>query len=51
MPLLKEELFQLLQELHLPDAHITGAMTVDYLIPEVTLIYAQINQYGIKQCL
>jgi hypothetical protein len=50
MPLLKEELFQLLQELHLPDAHIIGAMTVDYLIPDVTLTYAQINRYGIKQC-
>ena len=50
VPLLKEELFQLLQELHLPDAHIIGAMTVDYLIPDVTLTYAQINRYGIKQC-
>jgi hypothetical protein len=50
MPLLKEELCQFLQELHLPDAHIIGAMTVDYLIPDVTLTYAQINQYSIKQC-
>ena len=50
MPLLKEELFQLLQELHIPDGHITGAMTVDHLIPEVTLTYAQINRYGIKRC-
>jgi hypothetical protein len=32
MPLVKEELFQLLQELHLPDAHIIGALTVDHLI-------------------
>jgi hypothetical protein len=50
MPLLKEELFQLLQELHIPDVHIIGAMTVDHLIPEVTLTYAQINRYGIKRC-
>jgi hypothetical protein len=50
MPLLKEELFQLLQELHIPDVHIIGAMTVDHLIPDVTLTYAQINRYGIKRC-
>jgi hypothetical protein len=50
MPLLKEELFQLLQELHIPDGHITGAMTVDHLIPDVTLTYAQIARYGIKRC-
>jgi hypothetical protein len=50
MPLLKEELFQLLHELHLPDAHIIGAMTVDSLIPDVTLTYAQINRYGLQQC-
>src|SRR3989442_271357 len=49
MPLLKEELFQLLQELHIPDVHIIGAMTVDHLIPDVTLTYAQINRYGIKR--
>jgi hypothetical protein len=51
MPLLKEELFQLLQELHLPDTRIIGAMTVDNLIPEVPLTYAQIDRYGIKRCL
>jgi hypothetical protein len=50
MPLLKEELFQFLHELHLPDAHIIGAVTVDSLIPDVTLTYAQINRYGITQC-
>jgi hypothetical protein len=50
MPLLKEELFQLLQELHIPDVHIIGAMTVDHLISDVTLTYAQINRYGIKRC-
>jgi hypothetical protein len=51
MPLVKEELLQLLQELHLPDVHIIGAMTVDHLIPEVPLTYAQIHRYGIKRCL
>jgi hypothetical protein len=51
MPLLKEELFQLLQELHIPDAHIIGAMTVDHVIPEVPLTYAQIHRYGITRCL
>jgi hypothetical protein len=51
MPLLKEELFQLLRELHLPDVHIIGAMTADHLIPEVPLTYAQISRYGIKRCL
>jgi hypothetical protein len=49
MPLLKEELFQLLQELHLSDAHIIGALTADQLIPEVPLTYAQIHRYGIKR--
>jgi hypothetical protein len=49
MLLLKEELFQLLHELHLPDAHIIGAMTADHLIPEVELTYAQINRYGITR--
>jgi hypothetical protein len=50
LPLLKEELFQLLHELHLPDAHIIGAMTGDHLIPEVPLTYAQITRYGLKRC-
>jgi hypothetical protein len=50
LPLLKEELFQLLHELHLSDADIIGAMTVDHLIPDVPLTYAQINRYGIKKC-
>ena len=50
LPLLKEELFQLLRELHIPDAHIIGALTVDHLIPEVPLTYGQINRYGIKRC-
>lgn len=50
MPLLKKELFQLLQELHIPDAHIIGAMTVDHLIPDVTLTYTQIDRYGLKRC-
>jgi hypothetical protein len=50
MPLVKEELFQLLQELHIPDVHIIGAMVVDHLIPDVTLTYAQISRYGIKRC-
>jgi hypothetical protein len=50
MPLVKEELFQLLHELHLPDAHIIGAMTADHLIPEVPLTYAQIHRYGLKRC-
>jgi len=51
MPLLKEELFQLLQELYIPDVHIIGAMTVDHLIPDVPLTSAQINRYGIQRCL
>ena len=51
LPLVKEELFQLLHGLHLPDAHIIGALTVDHLIPEVPLTYAQIHRYGIKRCL
>jgi hypothetical protein len=50
MPLLKEELFQLLQELRIPDADIIGALTVDHLIPEVPLTYAQIHRYGLKRC-
>ena len=50
MPLLREELFQLLQALHIPDVHIIGAMTGDHLIPDVTLTYAQIDWYGIKWC-
>jgi len=51
MPLVKEELFQLLHELHIPDADIIGALTVDHLIPEVPLTSAQINRYGlIKRC-
>jgi hypothetical protein len=50
LPLLKEELFQLLQELHLPDADIIGALTVDHLIPDVELTYAQIDQYGLQRC-
>ena len=49
MPLVKEEVFQLLQELHLPDAHIIGALTVDHLIPAVPLTYAQIARYGIQR--
>ena len=48
MPLVKEELFQLLQELHLPDAHIIGALTADHLIADVPLTYAQIKRYGIN---
>jgi hypothetical protein len=51
MPLVKEELFQLLHELHISDDHIIGAMTGDHLIPDVPLTYAQINRYGIKRCL
>jgi hypothetical protein len=31
--------------------HIIGALTVDHLIPDVPLTYAQINRYGIKRCL
>jgi hypothetical protein len=50
LPLLKEELFQLLQELRIPDADIIGALTVDHLIPEVPLTYEQINRYGLKRC-
>jgi hypothetical protein len=49
LPLVKEELFQVLQELHIPDGHIIGAMTVDHLIPDVPLTYAQINRYGLKR--
>jgi hypothetical protein len=49
MLLVKEELFQLLQELHLPDADIIGAMTGDHLITHVPLTYAQIHRYGIKR--
>ena len=49
LPLVREELFQLLRELHLPDAHIIGALTVDSLIPDVPLTYAQINRYGIQR--
>jgi hypothetical protein len=41
---------QLLQALHLPDADIIGALTVDHLIPEVPLTSAQINRYGLKRC-
>ena len=48
LPLVKEGLFQWLRELHIPDAHIIGALTVDYLIPEVRLTCAQIAWYGIK---
>jgi hypothetical protein len=50
LPLLKGELFQLLQALHLPDAHIIGALTADHLIPDVPLTYAQIDRYGLKRC-
>jgi hypothetical protein len=49
-PLVKEELFQLLQALRLPDAHIIGALTGDHLIPEVPLTYAQIDRYGLQRC-
>jgi hypothetical protein len=48
--LLKEELFQLLRALHLPDAHIIGALTGDHLIPDVPLTSAQIARYGLKRC-
>jgi hypothetical protein len=50
LALLKEELFLLLHELHLPDAHIIGALTGDHLIPDVPLTYAQIHRYGLKRC-
>jgi hypothetical protein len=50
LPLVKEELFQLLQELRVPEVGIIGAMTGDYLIPDVPLTYAQINRYGLKRC-
>ena len=36
LPLLKEELFQLLRALRLPDAHIIGALTGDHLIAAAT---------------
>jgi hypothetical protein len=49
LPLVKEELFQLLQGLHIPHADIIGAMTMDHLIPDVPLTYAKINRYGIKR--
>jgi hypothetical protein len=42
--------FQLLQELRVPEVGIIGAMTGDYLIPDVPLTYAQINRYGLKRC-
>jgi hypothetical protein len=49
LPLVKEELFQLLRELRIADAHIMGALTVDSLIPEVPLTCAQIAWYGIER--
>jgi hypothetical protein len=51
LPLVKEELFQWLRELAIPDAHIIGAMTVDHLIPDVPLTSAPITRYGLKRCL
>jgi hypothetical protein len=50
IPLVKEELFQLLHELHSSDDHIIGALTGDHLIPDVPLTYAQINRCGLTRC-
>jgi hypothetical protein len=50
LPLVKEKLFQLLQELRVPEVDIIGAMTGDYLIPDVPLTYAQITRYGLTRC-